>query len=63
MRSSYDFLTVVQYSRRMTYGGDSRSPDDWDLPSDWFDNGKVADFMTVDAGSGILLMVPRTSKS
>ena len=42
----------------MTYGGDSGSSDDWELPSDWSDNGESPDFMIVETGSGILLMVP-----
>ena len=47
----------------MTYGGDSRSSDDWDLLSDWSDNVEAAGFMIVETGSGILLMVPQTSES
>ena len=46
----------------MTYWGDSGGSDYWGLLSDWFDNGEAVDFMIVGAGSGILLMVPRTSK-
>ena len=46
----------------MTYEGDSGSSDDWELLSDWFDKGEAADFMIVETGSGILLMVPLTRK-
>ena len=63
MRSSYYFSTVIPESRIMTYGGDSRSSDDWDLLSDWSDNVEAAGFMIVETGSGILLMVPSTRKS
>ena len=42
----------------MTYGGDSGSYNGWKLLSDWSDNGEVADFMIVETGSGILLIVP-----
>ena len=42
----------------MTYGGESGSSDDWELSSDWFDNGEAEGFIIVDTGSGILLMVP-----
>ena len=63
IRLSYYFLTVIPESRIIKYGGDSRSSDDWELLSDRFDNCEVADFMIVETGSGILLMVPRTRKS
>ena len=42
----------------MAYGGDSGSSDDMELLSDWFGNGEAEDFMIVDTGSGMLLMVP-----
>ena len=63
MRSSYCFLTVIPESRRIAYGVEYVSSDYWELLSDWFDNVKVADFMIVETGSGILLMVPQTSES
>ena len=45
----------------MTYIGDSGSSDDMELLSDWFGNGEAVDFIIVETGSGILLMVPRVS--
>ena len=57
IRSSYDFLTVVPESRRMTYGSDSGSSDDMELSSDWFGNGEAEYFIIDDTESGILLMV------
>ena len=47
----------------MTYIGDSGSSDDMELLSDWFGNGEAVDFIIVENGSGILLMVPRVSAS
>ena len=47
----------------MTYSGDSGSYDDMELLSDWFGNVEAADFIIVETGSGILLMVPRVSAS
>ena len=61
MSLSYDFLTVVLESRRMTYDGDSGSFLDMELSSDWFGDGDAANFRIGDTGSGILLMVPRDS--
>ena len=57
MRFSYDFLTVIPESRRMTYGGDSGSSDDWEISSDVFDNIEAAYFIIAETGSGILFMV------
>ena len=62
MRSSYIFLTVLMKSRRMKYGGDSGSSDDWDMSSDWFDDFEGANFIIFDTGSGIFLMVPQSGK-
>ena len=45
----------------MTYGGDSRSSDYWDLSSDGFDNGEAEYFIIVETGSGILSMLHQTS--
>ena len=47
----------------ITYGGDSGSFDYWKLLYDWFDNVEASDFVIVDTGSGILLMVPQTRES
>ena len=44
------------------YGGDSGSSYYWELLSDGFDNGEAENFMIVETGSGILLMVTRTNK-
>ena len=49
-------------SIRITYGGDSGSSNDWELSYDWFNKGKPSDFMIVETGSVILLMVPQTRK-
>ena len=58
IRSSYDLSTVIPESRRMSYGVESGSSDDMELSSDWFGNGEAADFIIVETGSGILLIVP-----
>ena len=63
IRSSYNFLRVVPESGEMAYGGDYVSYDDWEISSDWFDNGEVEDFIIFETGSEILLMVPQTRKS
>ena len=59
MRSSYDILTVVPESRRITYGGDFCSSDVMELCS----KGSVdvdAEVLSIgDTGMVILLMVPR----
>ena len=47
----------------MTYIGEYGSSDDMDLLSDWFGNGEAVDFIIVETGSGILLVVPRVSAS
>ena len=54
IRSLYDFSTLIPESRRISYGGDSRGSDAWDLSSDGFDNGEAADFIIVETGGGIL---------
>ena len=61
--SSYDILTVLPESRIITYGGDSGSSVDMEMLSDSFGNGEAARFRIGDTGSGILLMVPRSSAS
>ena len=55
-------MTVIPESKRITYVYDSGSSDDLDLLSDLSDNGEATDFMIVETGSGILLMVHQTSK-
>ena len=47
----------------MSYGVESGSSDDMELSSDWFGNGEAADFIIVETGSGILLIVPWVSAS
>ena len=61
--SSCDFLAVIPESSSITYGGESISSDYWELSSDEFDNDEAADFIIVETGSGILLMVPQTRES
>ena len=63
IRSSYDILTVILESRRITYGGDSGSSDDWGLSSDWCNNDEAEYFIIVETGGGILFMVPQTRES
>ena len=53
---------MVPDSSRIIYGGNSGSSDDWELLSDFFDNGEAEDFTVFDTGGEILLMVPQTSK-
>ena len=47
----------------MTYVSGSGSSDDWELSSDWSDNGELEDFTIFETGSGILLVMPRTIES
>ena len=46
----------------MAYGGESGISDDLELSSEVLDSGNAADWMICDTRSGILLMVPITSK-
>ena len=59
MRSSYDHLTVILLSRRITYGGDVCSSDVIDSCSKVSGTGDAAVFNVGDNGMVILLMVPR----
>ena len=47
----------------MTYGGDSGCSVEMELYSDWFGDSEAAHFRIGDNGSGMLLMVPRSSSS
>ena len=59
MRFSYDSLTVIPLSRRITYGGDVGSSDVIDSCSKFYGTGDAAVFNIGDNGIGIFLMVPR----
>ena len=61
MRSSYDLLTVVPESRRITYGGDSCVSDDMESLSECSLDGDAVRFRIGDTGMEIFLMVPRAS--
>ena len=63
IRLSYNVLAFIPESRRMTYVSGSGSSDDWELSSDWSDNGELEDFTIFETGSGILLVMPRTIES
>ena len=59
MRSSYDRLTMIPLSRRITYGGDFGSSDVMYYCSKSSGTGDAAFFNIGDNGIRILLMVPR----
>ena len=59
MSSSYDLLTVVPESRRITYGGDSCVSDNIESLSEYYVDGDAALFRIGDTGMGIFLMVTR----
>ena len=61
MISSYDFSTVVPWSRRITYGGDVFSSDVINSCSKVTVNGDAAVISIGDNCMGIFLMVPRVS--
>ena len=63
MSSSYDLLTVVPESRRITYGGDSCVSDKMELLSGCYVDGGAENFSIGDTDVGILLMVPRAGAS
>ena len=63
MRSSYDLLTVVQFSRRITYGGDVCSSDVIDSGYKVSVNGDAAVLSIGDNGMRIFLIVPRVGIS
>ena len=58
MRSSYDLLTVVPESRRITYRGDFCSSDVMELCYKGYTDGDAAVISIRDTGMGILLMLP-----
>ena len=61
--SQYDFLTVVQEYRRITYGGDCCVSDDVEYLSEGSVDGDATHFRIGDTGMGIFLMVPRSGAS
>ena len=63
MGSSYDRLTVIPLSRRITNGGDFRSSDVMDSFSKSSGTGDAAVFNIGDNGIRIFLMVPRVGIS
>ena len=63
MRSSYDCLTVMPLSRRITYGGDVGSSDVIDSCSKSFGTGDAEVLNIGDNVIGIFLMVPRVGIS
>ena len=63
IRSSYDFSTVIPFSRRITYGGDVASSDVIDYCSKVSGSGDAAVFNIGDNGIRIFLMVPRVGIS
>ena len=63
MRSSYDLLTVVPESSRITYGVESCVSDYMKSLSEFSVDKDAAHFRIGDTGMGILLMVPRSGAS
>ena len=63
MMSSYDILTVVTYSRRITYGCDCCVSDDMESFSEGYVDRYAAHFRIGDTGMGIFLMVPQSCAS
>ena len=63
MSLSYDFLTVVPESRRITYGGDSCVYDEMESLSGFSLDGDATHFSIDDTGMLILLMVTRAGAS
>ena len=63
MRSSYDILTVVPFSRRITYGGDVCLSDVIESCYKGYVDGDAAALSIGDTGMGIFLMVPRVGVS
>ena len=63
MRSSYDCSTVIQFSRRITYGGDFGSSDVMDSCSKSSGTGDAVVFNIGDNGIRIFLTVPRVGIS
>ena len=63
IRSSYNFWIVLPDFMIITYGGEFGSSDYMELLSDWFGNGEAADFIIVETGSGIFLMMPQDISS
>ena len=63
MRSSYDLLTVVPESRRITYGGDSCVSDDMESLYEVSLDGYSTHFSISDTGMGIFLIVPQAGAS
>ena len=63
MRSSYDHLTVILLSRKITYGGDVGSSDVIDSCSKVSETGDAEVFNIGDNGIRIFLMVPRVGIS
>ena len=63
MRSSYDLLTVVPDSRRITYGGDFCLSDVMELCYKGSVDVDAAVLSIGDTGMGIFLMVPRVGVS
>ena len=60
MRLSYDLLTLVPESRRITYGGDSCVSDGMESLSECSVDGDATHFRIGDNGMGIFLMVPQS---
>ena len=59
MRSSYDLLTVVTLSSRITYGGDVCSSNVIDSCSKVSVDGDATVLSIGETGMGILLLVPQ----
>ena len=63
MRLLYNCLTVIPFSRRITYGGDFGSSDVMDSCSKYSGTGDAAVINIGDNGIRIFLMVPRVGIS